>query len=106
MQNFYGWKTIAFDKVDGFIKINNGIRYLVILESNEIYDEIKYHISEKSGAADNNNYNFVRIRIDSYNFLPIEKALTFHNVIILIKSVVIENKNHYYYNIFLEKVHR
>ena len=36
--------------------------------------------------------------------LPIEKILTFHNVIILIKSVVIKNKNDYYYNIFLEKV--
>ena len=29
--------------------------------------------------------------------------LTFHNVIILIKSVVDKDKSHYYYNIFLEK---
>ena len=29
--------------------------------------------------------------------------LTFHNVIILIKSVVNKNKNEYYYNIFLEE---
>ena len=29
--------------------------------------------------------------------------MTFHNVIILIKSVVNKNKNHYYCNIFLEK---
>ena len=36
------------------------------------------------------------------NSSPIEKILTFHNVVILIKSVVNENKNHYY-NIFLEK---
>ena len=28
---------------------------------------------------------------------------TFHNVIILIKSVVNKNENKYYYNIFLEK---
>ena len=41
--------------------------------------------------------------IDSYNFLPIEKVLPFHNVIIFIKSVVNENKNEYHYNIFLEK---
>ena len=32
-----------------------------------------------------------------------EKILTFHNVIILIKSVVNNDKNNYYYNIFLEK---
>ena len=44
-----------------------------------------------------------RIRIDSDNSLPIEKTLTFHNVIIFIKSVVNENKNNYFGNIFLEK---
>ena len=38
-----------------------------------------------------------------YNSLPTEKILTFHNIIILIKSVVDKNKNNYYYNIFLEK---
>ena len=32
-----------------------------------------------------------------------EKILTFHNFIILIKSVVNKNKNNYYYNTFLEK---
>ena len=45
-----------------------------------------------------------RIRMDSYSCLPIEEILTFHNVIILVKSVVNENKNNYYYNISLEKV--
>ena len=45
----------------------------------------------------------IRIRIDSYNSLSLEKPLTFHNVIILIKSVVNKNKNNCYYNIFLEK---
>ena len=30
--------------------------------------------------------------------------LTFHNVIILIKSVVSKNKNGYCYNLFLEKI--
>ena len=43
------------------------------------------------------------MRVDSYNSLPIKKISTFHNVIILIKSVVNKNKNKYYYHIFLEK---
>ena len=66
-------------------------------------DMIKYLISEKRGITDSINHNFGEIRIDSYNSLPIEKILTFYNVIILIKSVVNKNKNEYYYNIFLEK---
>ena len=43
-----------------------------------------------------------RIRIDSYNSLPIEKTLNFHNVIIIFGSVVNKNIN-CYFNIFLEK---
>ena len=69
----------------------------------EIYDKIKYLISEKSDITDSINQNFWKIKIDSYNFWPIEQILAFHNVIILIKSVVDKNKNNYFYNIFLEK---
>ena len=58
---------------------------------------------KKIGVTFSINHNFARIRIDSYNSLPIEKILTFHNVIILIKSVISKNKNSYYYNTFLEK---
>ena len=46
------------------------------------------------------NYNFGKIRIDSYNSLSLEKILIFLNVIILIKSVVSKDKNNYYYNIY------
>ena len=97
---------IIFGKIDEFIKIYNGIIYLVIFcywQYDKIFVNIKYLISEKSDITDSVNNSFSRIRINSYNYLPIEKLLTFHNVIVLIKSIVNENKNHYYYNIFLEK---
>ena len=65
---------------------------------------IKYLISEKSDITDSINHTFERIRIDSSNSLPTEKALPVHNVIRLIKPVVNENKNEYNYNnVFLEK---
>ena len=60
-------------------------------------------ISKKKGIIDSTNHNFGQTRNDSYNFLPIEKILTFHNVIILIKSVVNKIENNYYYNIISEK---
>ena len=60
-------------------------------------------ISEKGDAKDIINHNFARIIIDSCNSLPLEKIITFHNVIILIKSFVNKSKNNYYFNIFLEK---
>ena len=93
---------IWFDKIGGFVKINDGFRYLVLLEHNEIYHQIRYLISGESSIKCSIGYNFTRIRIDSYNSLPIEKILAFHNVIILIKPLVNRDKNHYY-NLFLEK---
>ena len=49
------------------------------------------------------SHNFVRIKINSYDSLPLEKTLTSHNVLIFIKSVLNKNQNHNYYNILLEK---
>ena len=68
-----------------------------------IYNKIRYPISEKRDITGCINYNFARTRIDSYNSLPIEKAVTFHNVIILNQSVVNKNENSYFYNVFIEK---
>ena len=44
---------------------------------------------------------FLKIKVDSHDSWPIEKALTLHNVMILIKSAL--NKDHYYYKILLDK---
>ena len=64
---------IRFDEMHGFIKIYDGIRDLVLfgLESYvAIYNMIGYLLSEKSDLTGS---NFAGIRIDSYNYLPIEK---------------------------------
>ena len=100
---------IRFDKIGGFIIALDGKNKHFILFDyglfNEIGDKIKYLISKKIVLIIIRiNHNFGKIRIDSYSSLPIEKILTFHNVIILIKSVVNKNESKYYYNTFLEKV--
>ena len=97
---------IRFNKIDGFIKIYDGTRYLVLRHYeryNATYDRIKYLISENCGIINRINHNSARIRIDSNNSLPIEKIITFHNIIIFIKSVVNKNKNDYFRNLFLER---
>ena len=102
---------IKFDKIDGFMKAHGGeLRYFVLSDYGlfdkiydkikyliNFYDKIKYLINKKSAVTDSINHNFGKIKIDSYNSLPIEKILTFHNVIIPIKSVGNKNKNNYYY---------
>ena len=98
---------IKFDKIDGFIKIYDPTGYLLLFGNEKydaIYDEIRYLTSEKkNGITYSISHNFARIKIDSYNSLPIEKTLIFYNVMILIKSVVNKSKNNYYYNMLLEK---
>ena len=86
---------IRFNEIDGFIKTHDAIRYLVLFRTSwydEICDRIKYLISEKSDITDSINHNFARIRIESYMSLPVEKILTFYNVIILLKSVLMRIK--------------
>ena len=49
------------------------------------------------------SHYYAKIKVDSYDSLPLEKILTLHNVSIPIKSVLDKNQSHYYYNIFFEK---
>ena len=97
---------IRFDKIDGFIIALDGKNEHLILFDyglfNKFCDKIKCLISKKSGIANSINHNFRKIRIDSYNYLPIKKIMTFNNIIIFVKSVVNKNKNKYYYDMFLE----
>ena len=64
---------IGYDEIDGFIKIYNRIRHLVLFDCggfDKICDRIRYLISKKSSVKHSFNHNFARIRIDSYNSLP------------------------------------
>ena len=88
---------IRFNKIDGFVRVYDGIRYLVLFRSEKydsIYNRIRYIISVKSGITYVISYNYAKIKVDSYNPLPLEKTMTFLNLIILIKSVW--NKDKYY----------
>ena len=97
---------ICFIKINEFIKIYKGIRYLVLFgpgSYDAIYNRIRYFIIDKIGITDIISPNFARIRTDLYNSLPIKRTLTFHNFIRLIKSVVNKNENNCFYIIFSEK---
>ena len=61
----------------------------------------KYLKHKKSVITNSINHYFAGLRVDLYDLLPIEKILTFHNVIILIKSVISKYKNRYSHNTFL-----
>ena len=88
------------------IRINDRTRFLTLFgpeKFDAVYNRFRYLISLKSGITYIFSYYFAKIKVDSSDTLLIEIRLTFHNVIINIKSFLNKGKNHYYYKIFLEK---
>ena len=82
---------IRFNKIDRFIRICDETRYLTLLDSEKneaVYNKIRYLITLKSGISYTFFHYFAKIKVDSDNYLPTEKVLTLHNVIIHIKSVL------------------
>ena len=67
---------IRFDKVDVFIKIYDGSRYLALYgpeKYDAAYGRIRYIISLKSSITYFISQDYARIKIDSYDCLPLEK---------------------------------
>ena len=61
---------VRFQKVDGFIKVFDGTRHLVLFGTERydaIDDRIRHLISQKSGITYIIDHNFARIRIEPYN---------------------------------------
>ena len=93
---------ISFDQIDGLVRIYDRIIYLTLFGSEAIYNRIRYLISIKSGITYIFSHYFAKMKVDSYDYLPIEKILTLHNVVIHIKSVINKDKNHFFDKKFLE----
>ena len=81
---------IRFDKIDGFIKVYDGTKYLVLFgpeKYDAIYNRIRYLINQRSGITYVISHNYVILKVNLYDSLLPEKILTLHNGIMLIKSV-------------------
>ena len=83
---------ITFYEIDGFIRVYDRTRYLVLFGAKNI---IKLDIIVNSSITNVISHNYGKIKIYSCDSLPV-------NVITLIKSVIHKDRNNYYYNIFLE----
>ena len=89
---------IIFNKVDGIIRIHDRTRY------DTVYDRIRCLISLKISITNIFSHYFAKIKVGSYDSSSKEKILTLYNVIILIKSVLNKDKNHYYYKDIFRKM--
>ena len=86
MQNYGKPLRIRFDKIDEFVRVYGGTRYLVLYEGEKydfIYNRIIYLLGVKRGVA----FPISHI-MQKPNLKLSRKILTFHSVIIHIKSVL------------------
>ena len=93
---------IRFNKVDGFVRVYDGIRYLVLFGPeiyDATYDKIRSFLSQESCIKI--LFLLIKSKLILMIPLPLEKTLTLHNVIILTKSYFKKDQNHFHYNIFL-----
>ena len=96
---------VRFNKADRLIRIYDESRYLAFLgfdKYDAIYNGIRHLVTLKSSATCFFSLLW-KIKVDSYDSFPIEERFTLHDVITLSKSVLNKDKNHYCYNLFLEK---
>ena len=60
--------SIRFDKIDGFIRVYDRTRYLILFGSQKydyIYNRIRYLLFEKGVITDIISHNYTKIEVDS-----------------------------------------
>ena len=94
-----------FNQINGFTRICDGTRHLVLIgpeKYDAIYNRIRY-LSLKGGITDVISHYYVKIKVDYYDSLLIEKTVTLNNAKIFINSVLNKYQNHHYYYIYSQK---
>ena len=84
------------DKVNEFIRDIARTKYLVLFSSeqfDDIFNRFRCLIELEVGVTYVAFSNYAKIKIDSDDDLLLEKSLTMHNVVMLIKSVFGKNSN-------------
>ena len=84
-KNLVGSKPlrIIFDKKHGFIRIYDGTRYLILFGSKKydgINDRVRYVMNIKMCIANIFTHCFAKVKVDTYEFFPIQKILNLHNL--------------------------
>ena len=104
---------LVIDEVDGFIEIcsvENGSKYLniALTDSNkevlkkhaEVWSGIKDQITKINGSVGEHDKNYMKIKFDSDDNLPLNTVLKFRILTIVIRNVF-EKDRKYYPQIFL-----
>ena len=104
---------IIINEVDGSIAEKNGNEYLtfgsidknknVLEKYTKLWNETEYHIKRINGSKSGEyEKDFMKIKFNSDDNLPLNKALKLHNLTIMVRSVF-EEDDKYYPKVFLDE---
>ena len=104
---------LTIGKADGYIEENNGNKYLVFTSTDgnkkvlakftKLWDEIKHLIETiNEGKKDEYEKDFMKIKFNSDDNLPLNKMLKLHMLTVIVRSVF-EEDGKYYPQVFLDE---
>ena len=96
---------LIIDKVDGYIEKSNGNKYLifdstdknkkVLIKYTELWDRIKSLIEKVNNKPSEYRKDFMKIKFNSDDNVPLNKTLKLHNMAIVIIFVFQEDGKYY-----------
>ena len=100
-------------KANGYIEENNGNKYLVFISTDgnknilakltKLWDDIKHFIETiNEGKKDEYEKDFMKIKLNSDDNLPLNKMLKLHMLTVTVRSVFGDNSK-YYSQVFLDE---
>ena len=102
---------LIIDKIEGHFEEKNGNKYLildstdknkeVLIKYTKLWDGIKNSIAKVNNKLGEYRKDFMKIKFNSDDNLPLNKTLKLHNITIIIRSVF-EKDCKYYPQVFLD----
>ena len=87
---------LMINRIDGFIEEKDGVKYLTISDTNKndeilkkcnkVFDEIKYHIKKINNNDSEYDKDYMKIKFNKDNDIPLNKELYFRTITIIIKD--------------------
>ena len=103
---------LIFNKVTGYFEEINGNKYLMPVPTNESKEKIKRDeelwskirdlIRSVTKNSDDYNENYMKIKFDLYDELPLNKTIEIPTMTIAVRPILYEN-NKYYPQVFLDE---
>ena len=103
---------LIIGEVDGYFEKINGNKYLILVSTDknkdvltkyiELWDVIKNSIEKINNKSSEYGKDFIKIKFNSDDSLPLSKTLKLHNMTIIVRSLF-EEDGKYYPQVFLDE---